>query len=397
MTAAHYIAETGSRIAAEFKARQYDVEEFAEIAANAMREDPPIAQVGITDIAELVALDSLPIQGDPHSKFGQPSITLYWHPRFRIDALFWRTPHIAIHQHQFSGAFTPLVGESLQSRFAFRETERVSASMSFGAVEFQGARLLKAGDVEPIELGSALIHSVTHLRAMAVSIVVRTHRHPLSGAQYQYERPGIARDGDAVSSTAKQLQMLRCLLAEEPTGCTRWVIAAVSASELAGTYDLLGELYRSRRMAPSAWLLARAEAERRFGARIAHYELAFEETERQLALTQMRRRLSDSGERLFLALLATVPSRAGMNSVLCSAFPEVDPAVQLSGWLCDVGVTDEPGTWSRRDREVAREIVAALLSGESIDGVAPLVGPEVVGRFREETLLPYLVIALSSP
>lgn len=143
------------------------------------------------------------------SSFGQPPVTLYWHPHFVIDAYFWHTGTTSIHEDGFSGAFAVASGSSLQSRYRFEESERFGDTVWTGALYQLDLEYLRQGDSRKIWGGDKLIHSVFHLESPSLSLCVRTSGgRNLIPVQRNFSPVGLARDPFFTSERLKLLPRL---------------------------------------------------------------------------------------------------------------------------------------------------------------------------------------------
>jgi hypothetical protein len=112
-----------------------------------------------------------------------------------------------------------LWGSSLQSHFTFEPAEAICDGFVVGKLTHVESSLLSRGHVEPIHAGDALIHSVFHLDAPSVSLVLRTHSSAATGIQYRYERPSVAYDPFVRDTHAtKVLQIVDYLCEVRPVG-----------------------------------------------------------------------------------------------------------------------------------------------------------------------------------
>ena len=216
-------------IASRYEQANFDSSSLPDIAAEALGRSRPHDHVTFTMILEQAMAGDVPVQVNPYSAFGEPDITLFTHPRFFIQALFWTTGTTAVHEHSFSGAFSVLQGSSIQTRFDFRETLRVNAQVLLGELVVRDVRLLAQGDIESIQSGRALIHSVFHLDCPSVTLVVRTVKDVDAGPQYSYHRPHLAVDPFSEDYiTHKRLQTLATLRKIDVATYERYAERAVS-------------------------------------------------------------------------------------------------------------------------------------------------------------------------
>ena len=114
-----------------------------------------------SDVLQNLALEAfagqLPIQATFGSDFGQPPVTVFWHPRFFIDVLVWNSGTTSIHDHAFSGAFALLQGTSLHTQYEFRESENLGPHFKLGALQLGAVELLQLGSSRQIHAGSSFV------------------------------------------------------------------------------------------------------------------------------------------------------------------------------------------------------------------------------------------------
>ena len=126
-----------------------DEHAFPEIALEAMALHAP-SEVDPGEVtAWALEADALTVQADLHSRFGEPSLTIYSGEGFRVDLLFWLDGTTTIHRHRFSGAFRVLLGSSLHSEFNFTMQRRVNSRLQLGALRMTRAELLEPGGHPP--------------------------------------------------------------------------------------------------------------------------------------------------------------------------------------------------------------------------------------------------------
>src|SRR5260221_1344167 len=209
-----FFQRLGSLVSRLWKERNYNEENFPEVASRGLSELPPHQHVSLWDVAKWgLTTEQLPSQADLDAKFGQPPLTVYSGRDFHIEVLFWVQGIPAIHQHSLSGAFHVMHGSSLHSLWDFELTEQVTTRLAFGRVSLKKAELLQKGDSRPIIAGERLIHSTFHLDRPSLTVVVRTLGEMDKLPQYSYLPPTIAyaQDHD-IPSVQRRTQLLRMLL-----------------------------------------------------------------------------------------------------------------------------------------------------------------------------------------
>jgi len=338
-----FFQKLGSLVSRLWKERNYNEEEFPEVASRGLSELPPDQHVTFWDVAKwALTCERLPAQADLSATFGQPPLTVYGGRDFRIEVLFWVQGIPAIHQHSFSGAFHVMHGSSLQSLWEFAPTEQLAIRLALGRVSLKKAELLRKGDSRPIIAGNRLIHSTFHLDRPSLTVVVRTLSEANKQPQYSYLPPTIAYDPFAiVPSVQRRTQLLRMLLVSGKHAEYKEV-----AHHLLGTEDS----YSVFQFLLSTFELIEDEDERHnllLAARLKHPTLikalqpALLDVERRNKIVGIRERVSNSDLQFFLALLLNIPERSAILSLIEQRYPSRDPLIAIVTWvrqLSELGV-----------------------------------------------------------
>jgi len=375
-----YFEMLGDHIAAEWSRVNFDDVALPQIAAGALTKMSPADNVSPVDILSSVMAGSrFCLQPNIDVSFGQPPITMYSHPQFYIEALFWVTGTTSVHQHSFSGAFAVLEGSSLQSRYRFTLAQRVNAHMLVGDLELHSVSLLTTGAVEPIVGGSELIHSVFHLPSPSVTIVVRTFHDVEHLPQYDYFHPHIAVSSEYRDARLRRRRQVLQLCADVyPTRYEELAVAAIRHGDLLTAYMVLLDAVAPMRLSNSYGRLADA-ARDRHGEVVDKLIAAAEEHDRREVIAKCRRDVVDSDLRFFLALLLNVPSREWILRLLQERYPGtnirnkvVDLASNLAPAIFGVEFEDLDRLLFRHllDRASADDVLTLLESDYSVDEVA---------------------------
>src|SRR5882724_7486483 len=326
-----------------WKERDYNEEDFPEVASRGLSELPPDQHVSFWDVSKwALTCERLPGQADLSAKFGQPPLTVFGGRDFRIEVLFWVQGIPAIHQHSFSGAFHVMHGSSLQSLWEFEPTEQVAMRLAFGRVSLKKAELLGKGDSRPITAGKRLIHSTFHLDRPSLTVVVRTLGEIDQLPQYSYLPPTIAyaQDHD-VPSVKRRTQLLRMLLISGKHAEYKEI-----SRHILGTEDA----YSVFQFLLSTFELIEDEDDRHnllMAARLKHRKLiealhpALLRVERTNKIVAIRERVSSSDLQFFLALLLNIPERSAILSLIEQRYPSRDPITAIVTWvreLSELGV-----------------------------------------------------------
>jgi hypothetical protein len=357
----------GTAIASAWTSLNFDTETFPEIAMDALGRSRTCDLVSGEQILEWAASTPwLPQQANLEFGFGEPPITLFWHPKFYIEALYWTVGSPNVHQHGFSGAFAVLQGSSIQSRYAFTADTRVNAHMLLGALTLRDVKLLRKGDVEPIRAGNDLIHSTFHLNTPSITIVVRTYTDVEHYPQYSYYRPCLAinefhEDPEAV----KRIQILRFLDEVKSPRFDEIAQLAIKNSDLAVGYRIL----RYLRFRPtgakdfSRWVDILRQ---KHGPVVDRLRLVLEESDRAMVIRSRRALITSKDHRFFLALLMSLPSRKSILSLVGEHFRDCDPKETVAQWAFEMSGRDLSGI---EFNDLNRQLFRHLMDGVSISDV----------------------------
>jgi len=333
----------GSLVTRLWKERNYNEEDFPEVATRGLSKITADQHVSFWDVAKwALTCERLPGQADLSAKFGQPPLTVFGGRDFRIEVLFWVQGIPAIHQHSFSGAFHVMQGSSLQSLWDFEPTEQIAMRLALGRVSLKKAELLRKGDSRPIIAGKQLIHSTFHLDRPSLTVVVRTLGEEDKLPQYAYLPPTIAyADQSDIPSVRRRTQLLRMLLISGKRAEYNEI-----AHHILGTEDA----YSVFRFLFSTFEMINDEDQRHslfLAARLKHPSLiealqpALLQAERRNRIMSIRERVSNSDLQFFLALLLNVPERPAILNLVEQRYPSRDPITAIVTWvreLSDMGV-----------------------------------------------------------
>lgn len=290
MSVTQFFEDLGERVRSDWSQHDFAASALPDIACVALAAAPPSAYVTPDELVEWVAhATALPRQPNLSTTFGQPPLTVFYDERFYIEALFWTTATTAIHEHGFSGAFHVLAGSSLQSRYQFVERERPCDQLLLGELTLWDVKILKRGDIEPIVGGSALIHSVFHLDAPSVTVVVRTHIDDKRRPQYRYLKPYVAIDPQFEDPlTTRRVQILGLLQKLSSPRYAAFAAAALEKADLWGTFRILERLRQHAGFMQLPYDQFLATAERRHGDRARQIDAAIAEEDRVARLHARR-------------------------------------------------------------------------------------------------------------
>ena len=351
--------ELGASVAAEWSRFRFSSSALSGVAINALQRLDFATQFDAQGmIRYLIGINECDVQQDAGSDFGQPPVILYWHPYFYIQALFWHTATTTIHSHAFDGAFQVLDGSSVQCTYAFEDddSQRDDLSLRIGRISVHESRVLYKRDIEPIQSGDSLIHSVFHLGLPSLTLVIRTRGG--DAAQHDYFPPGIAlrvprRIGQLTERKLQLLELLTTMRSPLAISCANAILANGNGAAVFATLqhmllrtdpDWIGPGLPTLLACASNWSETGVE-------RILE---ALAETKRTESLVSARRTVAEDDLRFFLALLITQPSRATLMDQVRKHTARDDAASILAKWSIAL-----------LDRRVIR-------AGASISGAAAL-------------------------
>ena len=342
-----------------------------------------------------IAGESLPYQQHFDSPFGQPSVTLFWHSQFYIEALFWTSATPAVHNHSFHGAFSVLAGSSLQTTYDFIPHDVVNEQLTLGSVQVRDARVLGVGSVERILPGRDLIHSVFHLDSPSVTLVVRTHSDPNTAGRFEYLIPSVAFDPTIVDQ--QRTRRLQCLALLAETDPARYVAQAkdlIRGTDFVTVFCVLRQAWgHSGHGIYQAELSA--DAKIRWGDRIDSLDRAFAE-ERRRTPGAIRRKVSDRTLRIFVGVLLSQCSRRSIGTVLADNLPDHATPDAIAEMVRQLGAV---GALPIDIDELSGRVIAAVISRDACDeasvvaalcGLGGAAGQEIKGRLRELKEVPLL-------
>ena len=182
----------GRKVDSLWKKKSITGENFSRISSDLLRKWAFHRQFDLKQLLDwLATCKKFPQQYSLASKFGHPPLTLYWGKKFFIDLYFWVSPDIAIHSHDFDGAFTVLYGKSFYCQYHFSPKERIGKQVFFGNLGLEKAGLLQRGSVCEIRSGTSFIHQVWHMSYPTISLALRTLKSR-NVVQYTYLEPHFA-------------------------------------------------------------------------------------------------------------------------------------------------------------------------------------------------------------
>lgn len=175
-------------------------------------------QMFAADLMEAAAEDCTQLSAmQEASRFSDLQLVIHRSEDVIVELLFWMTGTTSVHDHAFAGAFMVVDGRSLHVDYQFEKDADGTRNFATGTLYSRTARILRRGTVCAIEPGSAGTHSVFHLDAPSVTLLIRTPVREQWWPQYEYRGGSIAvNSGELAIGLVKRIQALKLLAAVEP-------------------------------------------------------------------------------------------------------------------------------------------------------------------------------------
>ncbi len=334
--------ELGDAVLKEWKAANFNLAKFPEIARAAIDAKPPAKKAKIAEVMrDFLLSDQQPNQTD--SPFGEPEIIVYSHPRFYIQLLFWMDGTTAIHQHEFSGAFHVMHGSSIHAHYDFEKSQMITPYLRVGNLRMKKMELLESGATVAIASGSADIHSLFHLDCPSVTVVVRTQHDPGTGPQLNYLPPHVAYDphfSDTLMLRRKQL-----LDVLEQTGDQEYVDLInkmIADLDFERGFTILHHCMGTLKQLDQ-WDAVMKQFQKKHGSIANGIEATLKEDVRRGVIKNMRSAVGEPEHRFFLALLMNAPTRGDLLDLVAQRFPKQKPTEVVARWAEELLELTEEG------------------------------------------------------
>ena len=326
-----YFNKLGRNVRQRWSKENFSLETFSAIACAALAELPPAKRVNLPALLrEFLLNDEQPEQTT--SPFGEPELIVYAHRLFQIQLLFWLDGSTAIHQHAFSGAFHVLDGSSIHTSCEFAGERAVTPHFSLGELKVKKIEFLESGRTMPITSGSRCIHSLFHLESPSVTIVIRTNHDPGTDPQFSYLPPHVAHDPFITDRlAARRNQVLNVLHRANDGSCLPRILEMIEVLDFERGFLILLECVDHLRL-PGNWDRTMKAFRNRHGKLAAGVEATLKETVRRKVILDLRGSTTEPEHRLFLALLANVPARADLFTLVAERFPKKPAIDTVLGW-----------------------------------------------------------------
>lgn len=329
-----YFQRLGEEIDQAWRRYSYDESIFPELSHELVEKDPPFTNSRPEDVLDFAFQSNQPfLQPSPRILFGEPPVTLFQGARFYIEALFWFSGTTSIHEHGFSGTFSVLSGSSVHSQWKFSPERTINSRMMCGKLERVTTEILHPGSSRAIRSGSKLIHQLFHLELPSVTIVVRTYGERNRLPQFEYLRPGLAIDPEAMDPLrTRRLMFLDAMVRGQMDGLREYAGKLVEVSELETMYYMFSDLTR-RKADKSVVSDLYDQARRRYGNVIDLFSEVCDAERRTRLVVSLRSKVKDPGARFLLALLMLLSDRDSILSLIQSEFPDAPPLSKVDEWM----------------------------------------------------------------
>jgi hypothetical protein len=331
--ALQWFDELGCRVAATWERAGFRADDWTRIATDALVDTPPAQHLGYEEIVQSIAtLDRLTIEQNLRSDFGQPPLTVFLHPRFYIQALFWVTGSTSIHDHRFAGAFNVLSGASIQTTYEFECHAQPSDHVRIGQLSSTNACVLNIGDTHEIRPGTSFIHSVFHLSAPSVTIVIRTWGDN-GDAPLEYLRPSVAFEPFYEDPLlVRRLQLLSMLYKLRSPQYVEMASTVVANADAFSRFSVLRHVFQRSSSYPGLFEALCAHAGER-GDDIRAYTCAFELAERLSVCHKLQHQILEPDLRFFAGLLLTQDKPSAVGALVRAHAPDAEPEATTLRWL----------------------------------------------------------------
>lgn len=387
--------DLGDRVAAAAERAHYNEGAFASIAAEELAAAQVHAHVSSQDVVDWVLrARQLPEQHDLGARFGSPPVSVYAHPRFFIQVLFWRDGETSTHRHAFTGAFTVIEGGSIQTCHSFEETTRINSRLLVGSLDLRDVSLIGPGRVTRID--HDLIHCVYHVAQPTVSVVIRTTGEPTGQPQFSYRWPGVASDPFYTPPlTSRKIQFMLGQHTLTPRSTRTHLLDIVRHSDLAEIWSIASALATHGPFFQHVWSLDGA-LRSRFGNEGYIIAAALRETTRIAALNRTRRAVRDPDYSWWLAALILAPDRSALRRMVELRWPsrpfEEFAREQIANMTPLLGLDFDAPDYAPLSKLLLRE--------EGADAVAAAYAGEVADARRVEQValkIPGMYTSVASP
>ena len=362
---------------------------LSSVAAQAL-EEVEAPEFGARDLLAYFATEDsgrLPTQTKLADQFGQPPAVLYKGPEFFIQALTWIEGTPPSTSTDSVAAFKVMDGQSLHVPYRFDLAEQVAPELAVGDLCMDTPEILNVGDVRAIVPGPGFIHALFHLVRPSLTLVVRNYSSDVGTPQFSYRRPGLAHapeDHDLLRQ--RRLQAINALGTLDPEQGMRTARRLMTSENAWGAFQVADHCFGlwgwNERFFPVLEALGQQHPVLAEPASAMYQELWRSDT-----VLRRRTLLHERHQRTFLALLANLPSRSAIESVLGQLAPGRDSDEVLMEWIEELASPQLRGVSGLSLSEDDRVALRAHLKADSLTGSLSSVS----ARFGRSSILDYLV------
>lgn len=335
-----YFNKLGRSVLQRWEPENFSLAKFPAIACAVLAKLPPAKRVSLPALLrEFLLNDDQPEQST--SPFGEPELIVYKHRLFHIQLLFWLDGSTSIHQHAFSGAFHVMDGSSIHTTCEFARERAVTPHFQLGELKVKKIEFLERGRTMPITSGSRCIHSLFHLESPSVTIVIRTNHDPGTDPQFTYLPPHVAHDPFVTDRlAARRSQVLNVLHRANDGTCLKRILEMIDVLDFERGFLVLLECLDHLRL-PGNWDQTIEAFREKHGKLAAGVEATLKETARRKDVLNLRGSTTEPEHRLFLALLANVPTPADLFKLVAERFPKKSPVETVLRWATELAEPEE--------------------------------------------------------
>jgi len=366
-------AAIGSQVLERWKQHSFDERALPSIACDILSGGHLESLNPESLAAELVhqpTFDSMQTM----AAFSDLALNVFQHPRFFIEVLYWATGTTTIHEHSFSGAFYVWHGQSLNIEYEFQEQIRSNSRFRIGDLRIRKAERLLRGAIKPIYSGSALIHAAFHLDYPSVTVVVRTHQNPDALPQFEYRYPHVAIDTTQIDpATVKRIQAINI-----GSACFQWQNkGAISDFFKRTSIDDAYRIYRSLDLNNFSESDRQEIEDEIHSKEYGHQILKSIEREKIVRhIVGLRRKVTDSDLRIFLALLANISEKSDIMEFIKTEYLTDNPEAVMAEWI--LSLSRENIINSKIGELNATDIANAIKSLDDDNPTSMMLSNEVV-------------------
>jgi hypothetical protein len=328
------LEEFGASLDRVWRARNYEPDSFAELAADFLARHPFHELTSYHElIAGIQSPQRFPRQHNVDAP-GEPALVI-WNgsPRFFIEAVFWLEGSPLIRRPSYRGAFTLLAGSAIHTEYSFTPHQTIVPQLVIGELSATRAELLGPGDPRRLAPDCRYIGSLFCLDRPSVAIVVRSYDDPREYPSYEYLKPSLAHDSAyREHRLQRQIQLYRVLAKVQHPQHLELVRLALAEADLLSSFIIIKDHCDTVPHDQVGLALLLDSARERHGALTASWERALAERRRQRLLGELRRTTTAPDQRFFLALLASATDRRTSHQLVRSRYPNAVPTqVLLNG------------------------------------------------------------------